>query len=253
MTGSTAVRQGYTFDDLDHMTRTAVLRDYSPAIWWTSNMDDRYNLAWCAIAEHLAFAEETPARQELIQVGAAALTRSVNSIRRDYGLRDNARAFNVYWLDLGMPSGSPERAIVERAALSQIWPLLTRRHREVFEALATFDNHTLAAQSLGMEQRVFSKTLSNARRQFLGLWHEGEEPSRPWGNDRRRKEGSRRPTATAHLSYQKKRTKVEPVHGKASTYRNHRCRCPLCKESIRLEEQQRRAKKRALAAVERAT
>ncbi|MER7126673.1 hypothetical protein [Micrococcus luteus] len=235
------IRHGYTLDDLDHLTRTAILRDCSSGHWRGSDIEDRYNIAWCAIAEHLATTTDAPSRHDLVRAGTAALHRSVDVIRRDYGQRDNTRAFTVYWLDLAAPTSSPDRAVVERTALTQIWPHLTERHRQVLTALAAYDDHALAAESLGMQPKVFSMWLSRARRQFLDLWHEGEEPSRPWGNDRRRREGRRQGNVTRHVRYRKGRTKPQPVHGKASTYRNHKCKCTPCREAVRVEQQQRRA------------
>jgi hypothetical protein len=42
-----------------------------------------------------------------------------------------------------------------------------------------------AAEALGKAPHGFETTLSTARKQFLALWHEGEQPSTLWGRDRR--------------------------------------------------------------------
>jgi hypothetical protein len=48
-------------------------------------------------------------------------------------------------------------------------------------ALAIHGTYDKAAASLGKTHRAFVSQLSRARKQFLQLWHEGEQPSRIWG------------------------------------------------------------------------
>lgn len=75
--------------------------------------------------------------------------------------------------------------MAERVALEQIWPRLRPMHREVLAALAAHDDYGLAAASLGKSRKTFTTQISTARHEFLRLWHEGEAPSRPWGQDKR--------------------------------------------------------------------
>lgn len=238
------LRHGYTMADLDRLSRAAVTRSATAGFASSGDQDDRYATAWDAIAHRLYTAEETPTGYDLIGAGMRALSAESDDYRRHHGYRDNTRAFGVFWLDIGGPTGSPEAGIVERAALAQIWPRLPAYQRTALTALATFDDYRLAAEALGKDYKSFATVVSQARRTFLALWHEGEEPSRPWGNDRRRSDGTRRNAVTRHVKYRKGRAKADPVHGKATTYRNYKCRCTPCREAARAEQSERRARLR---------
>jgi hypothetical protein len=72
---------------------------------------------------------------------------------------------------------------VERRALAEIWAALPAQHRRVLLALAEHGHYAEAAASLGVTQGSYYSLISRARKAFLALWHEGETPSRPWGND----------------------------------------------------------------------
>ncbi|GIH26010.1 hypothetical protein Aph01nite_43200 [Acrocarpospora phusangensis] len=196
---NTPVRHGYTLDDLDRFARSAVSREITRGSWRGTQIGERYEIAWSAIAWHVSAAEEAPTASELAVVGMRALNDTLSQHRKHHGTRDNARAFAAYWLDLGAPSGSPEGATVEALALAQIWPRLTPREKDVLVALATYDDHRAAAAVVGLSTRAFACQLSLARKRFLALWHEGEIPSRPWGNDRRRKAGARHQAMATRL------------------------------------------------------
>lgn len=243
----TELRHGYALTDIDQLARVAVSR--CRAAGWSSaaDNDELYTIAWDAIARRLYTADERPAGHELIGAAFTELSTESDHYRRHHGYRDNQRAFGVYWLDLAAPTRSHESGIVDRAALAQIWPQLQPYMQRAFTALATFESYQAAADALGLSYKTFASTVSQARREFLRLWHEGEEPSRPWGNDRRRSEGTRRNATTRHVKYRKGRQKVEPVHGKASTYRNHKCRCVPCREAIRVQAAEYRARKTVAA------
>lgn len=240
------LRHGYTLADLQQLARTAILR--SRAGGWTGHggcdRDEQYAIAWHAIASHLYTATTRPTGYELIGAAMTALSQESDDYRRHHGYRDNTRAFTTYWLDTSAPPGSPEGSIVERTAVAQIWPRLAPYQRAALSALATFGDYAEAAQALGHSYKTFATTISQARRAFLALWHEGEEPSRPWGNDRRRSEGTRRNAVTRHVKYRKGRQKAEPVHGKPSTYRNHRCRCVPCRAAAAAQQAVYRAAKK---------
>lgn len=239
---------GYTLDDLDRLTRKAVRVDASGAFWRGSNIADRYETAWSVIAEHLYAAQEPPAEYDLVRTGTAALARSVYELRREHGYEDNQRAFNVYWLEAAGHTGSHEPRIVDELALAQIWPRLTDRHRAVLTALAVFGDHAPAAQSLSMSTNLWSVHLSKARRAFLKMWHHGEEPSRPWGTDRRSTTpGARRKNPATRVRYRRPREPIQLTHGKAGTYQNHGCRCLPCHEAAMTKQRQRRARKKAAA------
>jgi DNA-binding CsgD family transcriptional regulator len=92
-------------------------------------------------------------------------------------------SFERYWT--GTARTSHEDRVTERIALHQIIPLLTSRQTEVVHALAATDNYRAAAELLDMNPRTFNVTIRHARQRFLAAWHQGETPSRTWGNDRR--------------------------------------------------------------------
>lgn len=47
------------------------------------------------------------------------------------------------------------------------------------------NDHERAAQALGKSMVAFHSAVRDARRQFLRLWHQGEQPSKVWSRDRR--------------------------------------------------------------------
>lgn len=244
MIANQEIRHGYTFDDLDQLARVSVARSRSGASG--ADNDELYAIAWDAIACHLFTVDEQPPGYDLIGAALTALGAESDDYRRHHGWRDNTRAFGMYWLDLTAPARSPEGRIIEQFALAQIWPQLQPYQQRAFVALATFEDYQAAADALGVSYKTFASAISQARKEFLRLWHEGEEPSRPWGNDRRRSEGTRRNAVTRHVKYRKGRQKVEPVHGKASTYRNHKCRCRPCKDALAADQREYRERRAAL-------
>jgi hypothetical protein len=94
-------------------------------------------------------------------------------------------------------------------ALAQIWPRLTPATRDALTALATYDDYQRAAESLGLSYATFKSRISEGRRQFLALWHEGETPSRPWLRDRRAGPGTDMHTVTYFLRSRRLRRAAE--------------------------------------------
>lgn len=188
------LRHGYTVADLHALARLAVHTAGAMA----SNWHERYDTAWSAIAEALYAAPHWPQRRELVRAGQLAIYAEVDETRQAYGFyrrkTDGAvhgvassPAFRTYWWDLcgARPSRSPERRVIEVASLYQILPLLAQAEREALVALAVHDDYTAAAAALGKSSTAFKTLVSRGRRRFLCWWHEGEQPSRPWGCDRR--------------------------------------------------------------------
>ena len=243
--GDHEIRHGYTLDNIDQLARAAITRSRSSGSAYAADYDEQYAIAWDAIARHLYTTTDHPTGYDLIGAALTALSDDSNAHRRHHGYYDNTRAYGVYWTDISAPTPSPERGIVEWTALTQIWPQLAPYQRAALTALATFEDHQQAAEALGKSYKTFTTFISQARRDFLRLWHEGEEPSRPWGTDRRRSEGTRRNAVTRHVKYRKGRRKVEPVHGKVGTYRNHHCRCALCRRAVAEQSAARRAAAKA--------
>ncbi|MEU7831318.1 hypothetical protein [Nonomuraea sp. NPDC049129] len=174
------VRHGYTLHDLDQMTRAAVIADRSMA----SNIEDRKDIAWSAIAEHLCMSEEPPARQELIRIGWQAIYREARTAYRERGRPDEAWSgsenaprprFAQYWRDRQV-APSHEHRVVESIAVWQVLAPLTDTYRSAVVALATTDDYDKAAEMLDISYTAFKFRIQTARKSVLSLWHEGETP-----------------------------------------------------------------------------
>jgi hypothetical protein len=87
----------------------------------------------------------------------------------------------MYWREQTAPTPSPENYIVDIFTVQQIWPKLTPRNKRILWMLAVHGGYDSAAKALGITRDTFIDKLSQARKQFLLLWHEGESPSRIWG------------------------------------------------------------------------
>lgn len=254
------VLHGYGLDDLHQLALHVVRSDR-----WTRGTDteDRYDAAWHAMVEHLLTVEEAPSRRDLFLAGRAGCdrvarqdmqARGYNTSQYGTGSRPN---FERYWLWESAPTHSPEGGIVDREALWQIWPKLTRRQQEALTALAATGDYRQAAAHLGVTQGTFHVLVSTARRRFLTWWHEGEAPSRIWGTDRRVGSRSaaapptskRRPAtrAVTRRAASTGRPVHELVHGKASTYTNHDCRCPQCTQAATDQARERSRRGGAVA------
>lgn len=174
----TPLWHGYTFADIDALTRAALSRDR-----WHHACRDRHEAASHAIAAHLATATIRPDSYELIGVGMHASDAQVRDEMRTHG-RDPQTAgramprWHQYW-NPAKPA-SHEDDVVDHLAVAQIWPLLTPRQRQVLTALADTGDLRAAALMLGIAEKVLASRVSEARRCFLRWWHEGEEPSRFW-------------------------------------------------------------------------
>jgi Helix-turn-helix domain len=186
--GNTELRHGYTLSQVSALSVFAVRRQ----LWHqAADFDERLEIAWHAIVEHIYAADEPPQIRDVIRAGFKAIGREADKTRRFYGQDTHDRyagttgGFERYWWFAGRPAPGPEDKVTERLALAQIWPRLRPLHRQVLVALAADDDYELAAKSLGKSRKTFTTQVSQARRAFLALWHEGEAPSRPWGVDRR--------------------------------------------------------------------
>jgi hypothetical protein len=223
------LRHGYTLASVDRITHAAIHRDRSGGAS-AENYDDRFATAWGAIVAHLYSSDEPPTAYDLIGAAFEALRTETRNYLRHHGVHNNTRGFGIYWLEISGPSPSPERPIVEREALAKIWPQLTGYQQRALETLAAAGDYQAAADALGMSYKTFTAQVAKARRRFLELWHEGEEPSRPWGNDRRKvKPGGRKVNPAARVRDRQGREAREVKHGTLSAYTNDRCRCDECR------------------------
>ncbi|WP_018386409.1 helix-turn-helix transcriptional regulator [Wenjunlia vitaminophila] len=180
---------GYTLTDLHHLTQTVLRLDR----WHTAtDVTDRYDAVWHALAEHLCTADEAPTRRALISVGIRASDRHVHGEMRHRGWSADhpghgshtAPGYQRFWFAAHTPS--PEDGVVDRIALAQVWPLLTPRQQQALTALAAYGTYQAAAHAIGASPRTFTSIVAGARRRFYRWWHQGETaPTRPWRKDKR--------------------------------------------------------------------
>lgn len=184
------VAHGYTMEDLRQITAAALVADRLLAMPY----NERHDIAWSAIAEHLCAADEPPLRQELVRVGWQAIYHHIRDGLRQRGWSDGGRdrtagmptmpRFATYWHGTRVESPQEER-LVEELAVTQVLSTLTPAKREAIVALAVHDDYRLAAASLGIAYEALLQRLKMARAQVLKLWHEGETPRRVHRTDRR--------------------------------------------------------------------
>jgi hypothetical protein len=182
--GDEELRHGYTVSQVRALSLAVVTRQ----TWYQSvDFDQRLEVAWHAIIEHLYTADEPPAMPDMAHAADQAVGRDIAQTHRFYGRRtgDRYTGFERYWHTIASHGDSPEITVTDRVALAQIWPRLRPLSQQALAALTDHDDYGLAAQALGMSRAHFRDRISTARRDFLRLWHEGEPPSRPWAYDLR--------------------------------------------------------------------
>lgn len=188
---ATELRHGYSLADLERLAKISVTTD----IWYQGmHPADRYELSLSAMAMHLYETDEPPTANELFRAASVAMRRQVQSDRSAHGISNTdvytaAPNFYRFWWEQFQLAPSHEGRIVDRAALWQIFPVLARRHQAVLVSLAIHGDHDSAAAMLGITRATYNSYLSEARHAFLRLWHEGEQPSRLWAQDKRHGKG----------------------------------------------------------------
>jgi hypothetical protein len=190
--GDEELRHGYTATALHQLTKLAA---NTAKAWLSMDYTDLMEAAWFGIVEHLYTSDEWPPRYDLVRAGQDAIHRLVAGEMHHHGYNKAKSAGGAYngpasssvfirfWTN--PHPDSPERRIVERTALQQIMPRLSPGQREAIYALAVHDDYLAAARAIGQSYEGFKSQVSKGRRRFLELWHEGEEPSKQWGTDRR--------------------------------------------------------------------
>jgi hypothetical protein len=212
--GDAELRHGFTLSQVTALSVFAVRRQ----LWHqATDFDERLEIAWHAIVDYIYASQEPPAVRDVIRVGWKAIEYDVSRTQRFYGLNAHDRyagttaGFERYWWFAGQPAPGPENGVTERVALNQIWPRLRPVHRDVLAALAAHDDYELAAQSLGKTYKTFTFQISQARREFLALWHEHEAPSRPWGCDKRISPADRHSITTRTIRSRRQRAHRVPA------------------------------------------
>jgi hypothetical protein len=188
--GDEELRHGYTVSQVRALSLAVVTRQ----TWYQSvDFDQRLEVAWHAIIEHIYTASGPPAMPEVARAAEYAVSQDIQQMHRFYGRNTHDRyagtttaGFERYWHTTASHSPSPETTVTDRVALAQILPRLHLLNQQAIAALTDHDDYGLAAEALGISRRHFTGRISQARREFLSLWHEGELPSRPWAHDWRR-------------------------------------------------------------------
>lgn len=185
MTDVHEIRHGYNLADLDRIALYATR--ISP---WYRGMDvvTRYEAAYDAILDVLLAASEPPTERDLRVAGRTAADHWVRSHlaqrgwTREHG-HGTAPGFCRYWWQRDRPSF--DERIVDELARQQIWPTLTKTQQRALSVLAATGDYTLTAEVLGKSYDTTKQHISQGRKAFRALWHEGEVPSGMVGNDRR--------------------------------------------------------------------
>ncbi|MFG2532769.1 hypothetical protein [Streptomyces sp. NPDC048516] len=182
------LRHGYSLDDLDRLTRTALVIDR-----WRNDINtaDRYAAIHFAITEQILTADQPPASGDLIACGRQAANRYVRTQMHHHGYdqRDAAAGpralpgYQRYWQQSGHTPW--DERLVESLTLAQIWPHLTLAQQQAVMALALTGDHQEAADSLGLTLTAFSGRLKKARGRVFALWYEHETPPRRRRRDQR--------------------------------------------------------------------
>jgi hypothetical protein len=211
----TMVRHGYTLANLERLARAAVARDF-----WNQGIHpaDRFDLSFSAMAEYLYASDEPPAPADLLNAASAAVRQQAQGDRSAHGISStdvykDARNFYRYWWQQFRCTPSPEDLVVDRTALWQIFPVLAPRYRNTLLALAAHGDHAKAAAALGYTRRTYECNLSEARRAFYLLWHEGEKPSRLWAMDKRHGTGADDHTVMHSIVRRRKRQRAREARG----------------------------------------
>jgi len=185
------LRHGYTLNHLRSLTVWTAMHDPYHAF---AGFDERLDVAWHAIIEHLYTSDQPPIPPEMIKAAWRAIGHHFSKdqhFRRGYSHGDRDRdapastGFVRYWLGSSEPASGPEERATENLALAQIWARLQPKDRELLAAMAEYEDYAKAAAALGKPRHSYATEIGKARKAFRELWHEGETPSRPWGADRR--------------------------------------------------------------------
>jgi hypothetical protein len=187
------LRHGWTMGGLQDAARHSVHLAGKLASDW----HERYDTAFSGIAEHLYAVEQPPTYTDLTYAGQTAIWQTVRAELHHHGHyrshtdlaahgAGSSPRFRAFWSDeYRSTTPSAEAGIVERLAVQQILPLLTASELDALLALAVTDDYHAAADMLGISYDRFKEHLSKARRRLRLWWHEGEQPSKQWGCDRR--------------------------------------------------------------------
>lgn len=177
----------YTLTEIDRLAKTAATA--APA----GGLDGytRYSLAWSAIAEALCTTEQ-PTRRDLIHAGWQAINAEITACLHARGYKGghahqgpaSSPRYNQFWYPVGDESAIDR--LVDHIAAQQAGEVFTRAQGAAVEALATHDDHALAAAALGIAYKTFASRLAEARRAFRAVWYAPDAPPPITRHDKRR-------------------------------------------------------------------
>ena len=167
-TGRIAVGQ------IDNASKAAALHCWSQVL----PMDERYEVAWGAIAEAAASNDQRMRYTEMIQIGKDAIDDEARHWGRHNG-RSNRRSFQAFWLDrweLNAANTQFENRLVDDLALGQVMTVLPARMSTALIALAVAGDLSGAAQLLGQHYDTVTRNVRDGRRAVYAMWFEGQTP-----------------------------------------------------------------------------
>ncbi|HLI38680.1 MAG TPA: hypothetical protein VKV80_15265 [Streptosporangiaceae bacterium] len=182
------LRLGFSVRDVHRAAAAAVKSSF-----YTSGLEaeERFDVAWCAVVERLYDLRTPgppPGFSDLLVAGMAALhafhrdhlhTQGIPRDRRAEGAANLMPGYVRYWMGI-TEAGCPEprfvASVIDRLALCQIFPHLSKEQRETLLALALHRSIGRAAAATGTNVETFKTRLTRARSRFLALWFEHETP-----------------------------------------------------------------------------
>lgn len=162
---------------IDNASRAAALHCWSQVL----PMDERYEVAWGAIAEAAASSDQRIRYNDMIQIGKEAIDDEARDWGRHHG-RSNGRSFQAFWLDryeLDAANTQFEDRLVDNVALGQVLAVLPSRMATALIALAVAGDLAGAAALLGQHYDTVTRNVRDGRRAIYAMWFEGQTPPTP--------------------------------------------------------------------------
>lgn len=182
------LRHGWTIEHVDGLAWGVATSDR----WHSATpLEEKHDHARYGILTHLLSVGEPPASHDLYRAGLAEIGRAVTADNQFYGRRHTADEHGNfghipqaarYWTHT--PQTLEDR-VIERIALTQVWPLADDRQRQAIAALAACGDYEQAAAAIGVQRSALTKRLRGGRTAITAAWFEHETPPRRRSNDRR--------------------------------------------------------------------
>lgn len=222
------VRHGYTLDNIDHLTRRALIRCYGLGL----ALSDRYMVAYGGIVIALMEADHVPDESDLVLAGQKAIGSASTSEYQNRGLTHTeakpSPRFVAYWHTIAGPTEPAVERVDDRIALGQILQHLTEPQREVLAVFAATGQRSTTAEVLGLSEKAANSRILAARQAAVALWHDHETPA-PLPRDRRR--GSGKKPAETHCKRGHAYTAENTITSWSRSSRRPVRRCRTCRDA----------------------